>query len=172
MSLQVRDSKSISVIYDAEERPNIVFRSIQEDDFQQIKDLHEEFFPVKYADSFYINICQGKGPNGAKIFSSIALVAGEIIGFVLAQLFRYPLDCEDRDLFAPNCNPTRVCYILTLGLKDQYRRSGLGSTFIKQCEEYASTNPLCGAVRFSFSHQQVLFTCWIAQSHIKILMIS
>lgn len=36
-----------------------MFRSIEEKDFEIIKKLHEEFFPVRYSDQFYVDACKG-----------------------------------------------------------------------------------------------------------------
>lgn len=125
----------------------VTFREIQSTDFQVIKELHEELFPVKYSDVFYENTCNGKGVGGGKLYSSLAVVSGQVVGFLLAQMVLYPSKCEDKDLFSHDKQPKYVCYILTLGLTKEYRRSGLGTALIRQCEEYASLNWDCGAVR-------------------------
>ena len=33
------------------------FRSVVEEDFAQIKKLHEDLFPVRYSDTFYREVC-------------------------------------------------------------------------------------------------------------------
>ena len=35
----------------------VSFRSVIEDDFVQLKSLHELLFPVRYSDSFYKDVC-------------------------------------------------------------------------------------------------------------------
>lgn len=128
-------------------KPSVTFREIESSDFQVIKDLHEELFPVNYSDTFYQNTCDGIGIGGGKIYSSLAVVSGQVVGFILAQMMLYPSKCEDKDLFSIDKQPKYVCYVLTLGLTKEYRRSGLGTTLIKRCEEFASMNWECGAVR-------------------------
>lgn len=130
---------------------NINFRTIGVDDYDEIKRLHEEFFPVRYADSFYHDICVGKGLHGVSIFSNIAVCpqTGEMIGFIIGQ-FVPTYKCEDTDLFSSTLNtsqPDCVCYILTLGLVERYRRSGLGTRLVQSCYDYAERNSRCGAVR-------------------------
>jgi ribosomal protein S18 acetylase RimI-like enzyme len=126
---------------------NVKFREIIDDDFDVLKSLHEEFFPVRYADSFYKEVCEHRGVNGGTLFTRVALSASnnEVIGFVIAQLF--PMnECDDKDLFTFGYEAKSVCYILTLGLKKDYRRIGLGSKLISFCIDYSCSNPYCGAV--------------------------
>jgi ribosomal protein S18 acetylase RimI-like enzyme len=125
----------------------ITFRPIEPTDMDPIKALHEEFFPVKYSQDFYDNTCNGIGINGGRLFSSLAINrSGEIIGFALAQMFEYPKRCEDKDLFAFDCKATKVCYIITVGVVERIRKTGLGTTLIEHCVEYAKTDKECGAV--------------------------
>lgn len=124
----------------------VVFRSINAGDFTVIKHLHELFFPITYGDAFYEKTCAGIGIAGEKLFSSLAVLNGEVIGFVLGQFMKYPAKCEDKDMFSTDREPKTVFYILTLGLLDQHRRTGLGSKLIRQCEEFACLDWECGAV--------------------------
>lgn len=127
--------------------PKPYFRPIQESDYQQIKALHEEFFPVRYSDSFFLDVCKGKGLHDGPLFSRIAVnsYTHEIVGFVLAQILPYPDRCDDSDLFAIGQNPKNVCYILTLGMRPAYRRFGIATLLMENCMDYAKNNN-CGAV--------------------------
>lgn len=126
----------------------VVYRSVLTDDFHEIKRLHEAFFPVQYSDQFYVDACNGKGMRGGSLYSTVAVHQSRIVGFALAQLLPYPEQTEDRDLF-PNYQftPTYACYILTLGIVDEFRRLGLGSALIHNCEGHARSFEDCGAVR-------------------------
>ena len=92
----------------------IRFREICEADFDDIKALHEEFFPVRYEDRFYCNAVRGIGLRGGKLFSSIAVEVDcatekeEIAGFILAQLFSVD-EMEDKDIFSSHKEPKRSC---------------------------------------------------------------
>ncbi len=128
----------------------IFYREIVQADFQQIKDLHEKLFPVKYSDSFYHDVCNRKGTHNGVLYSKIAVSVstGKIVGFILAQLF-YVHAAEDRDLFAVSFSgPESVLYILTLGLDDNHRRTGLGTELVNLCIDHAKENTKCGAVSF------------------------
>jgi ribosomal protein S18 acetylase RimI-like enzyme len=127
---------------------DVQYRSVLPSDFSGIKYLHDEFFPVKYSDEFFKHTCEGVGINGGKLFSSLAVArTGDIVGFVFAQLFAYPYQSEDKDLFSFEGQPGSVCYIITLGVVPQARKYGLGSILIKHCTDYARCDANCGAVR-------------------------
>jgi len=49
------------------------FRELIEDDFEQIKALHDEFFPVKYSDTFYRNATKGVGIRGGKLYNIVVM---------------------------------------------------------------------------------------------------
>jgi ribosomal protein S18 acetylase RimI-like enzyme len=124
---------------------SIHFRPICASDFQEIKALHEEFFPVKYSDSFYKEACQSIGINKSHLFTAIAMDSNKIIGFVFAQFI--PLsESEDRSLVKSNAKYLDACYILTLGIKPEYRRTGLASKLLLQCIDYAKLNKQCGVI--------------------------
>lgn len=132
----------------------ILFRQIQESDFDQIKALHEDFFPVRYADSFYVDSCKGLGVHGAPLFTSIAVGnSGNIVGFIFAQ-FIHVDECE-HVLLDRNCSVSEVCYILTLGLKQSHRRTGLGSQLVANCISHAKQNQECGAVYLHVIHYNI-----------------
>jgi histone acetyltransferase MCC1 len=125
----------------------ILYRSVKPSDRNVLQELHDEFFPVKYSDKFYDGMSIGQGIHGLPLFSSIAVDEhGAIIGFVFAQFLEYPSRSEDVDLFRLGQSPSKVCYILTLGVQPEYRRYGIASILISKCVEYAQSSPDCGAV--------------------------
>jgi ribosomal protein S18 acetylase RimI-like enzyme len=125
----------------------IMYRSICEDDFTELKALHEDFFPIKYNDSFYIDSCKEIGMNGGHLETIIAVSknSGLIIGFLLGQFFIID-DCDDKDIIHINPNVKELLYILTLGLKDEYRRLGLATILINKLLEIGKQKKSCGAV--------------------------
>lgn len=124
---------------------SVVYRKIQPTDLIPLKALHEEFFPVQYSDSFYVDACQGIGIRNGPLFTSIATIGDEIIGFVLAQFIPYA-ECEDNSIVESSGRITHLCYILTLGVKRSHRRSGIASTLLEQVVNYARHNKGCGVV--------------------------
>lgn len=126
---------------------DLAYRSILPSDFTSIKALHDDLFPVKYSNEFFQKACDGIGLHDGNLYTSIATDStGALVGFVLAQLFPYPQQCEDKDLFSFEGQPGKVCYIITLGVIKSARKCGLGSVLIKHCADYASRDADCGAV--------------------------
>jgi len=138
------------------------YRELQESDFEALKSLHGDFFPVKYSDMFFANACKGVGLRGGQLYNLVAVQPprgmstweGEeeeeeeerIVGFLLAQVFDAST-AEDADLFFPTLlSPKRVCYVLTLGFIPEYRRAGLASLFILKLRNDMELDPYCGAV--------------------------
>lgn len=129
---------------------DLTFRSIEAEDKDRLKELHEEFFPVKYSDQFYDNASKGVGIKSLPLFSLIVLRDDEVVGFLLSQFM--PLDksedWESLDIYkdGKNAQDTDVMYILTIGCIPELRRSGLASKLVNMCVEYSTSNPKCGAV--------------------------
>ncbi len=141
-------------------QPNITYRKIQRSDKDALKQLHDEFFPVKYSDNFYNEMIEERGMHGLPLFTVIAVnEQQEIIGFLLAQLLDYPMRSEDVDLFQFGHAPQQICYILTLGVKSEYRRYGIASILIGRCIDFAAASESCGAVRYSLC--LLTLTCFI-----------
>ena len=101
--------------------PELAFRGLTEDDHAVIKQLHEDWFPVRYSAGFYEAAVRGRmvGTDEA-IFHLVAEDARtrEMVGLVTAQLTD-ARRCGDM-LFEParefdlnECE--RVVYVLTLG---------------------------------------------------------
>ena len=50
------------------EEEEFEYRVIQPGDYETIKSLHEEFFPVRYSDKFFRDACVGIGFRGGELF--------------------------------------------------------------------------------------------------------
>lgn len=129
----------------------MVLRDIQETDHQELKSMHEEFFPVKYSDSFYVDSCRKVGIHKGFLHTCIIEVDKVIVGFVFAQFL--PLhDNEDGCIIGSDSGAKEILYVLTLGCRNEYRRFGLASILINNVIEYGSTNKYCGAVYLHVIH--------------------
>ena len=132
----------------------VLFREIEEKDFLEIKALHRECFPVQYEDSFFRNACKRLGVRKTPLVSVIAVEceSSKVIGCILAQ-FNKVGKIEDKNLFADSYEPAReVLYILTLGLTQEYRRSGLGTRLLQFTLDIARNNVSCGAIYLHVIH--------------------
>lgn len=130
------------------QQPRIMYRRIQRSDKESLRQLHDEFFPVKYSDTFYNEMIEERGMHGLPLFTVIAVDehTNEIIGFILAQMLDYPTRTEDNDLFQFGQSPKQIFYILTLGVKSEYRRFGIASVLIGRAIDQAALSETCGAV--------------------------
>ena len=133
---------------------DLEYRTILPSDLIEIKELHEEFFPVRYVDEFYNEAVQSKGMYGEPLFSIIISTnkvcadnknKSNIIGFILCQ-FLNAHTCEEKNLFVKNNIPAKVFYILTLGIKKEYRNMGLARDLVSKSVAYAEQNQSCGLV--------------------------
>ena len=133
---------------------DLEYRTILPSDLIEIKELHEEFFPVRYVDEFYNDAVQSKGMYGEPLFSIIISTnkdcaenknKSNIIGFILCQ-FLNTHTCEEKNIFAQNNTPAKVFYILTLGIKKEYRNMGLARDLVSKSVAYAEQNHSCGLV--------------------------
>ena len=141
---------------------NIIFRSIRESDLAELKELHEEFFPVRYNDDYYDSACREVGMNNGFLCTCIAecAITGQIAGFLFYQYISLD-DCDDQDLIAEDILPSLlpktatnsslgngkecqcVSYVLILGCRQEWRRAGLASLMMSSCIEKSSSNKNC-----------------------------
>ena len=137
---------------------NISFRQIQPEDHNDIKKLHEEFFPVRYVDAFYDDAVLGRGIGGQPLITIIATVpmekngkSSQIIGFIFAQ-FMATRRCDERNLFYATNTPPKLFYILTLGVKQEYRKLGLATALVQKCIVCAKNDSSCGLIYLHVIH--------------------
>ncbi|TMW62195.1 hypothetical protein Poli38472_009688 [Pythium oligandrum] len=151
-----------------------VLRGMETDDIDQVRDLHEEWFPIRYQQSFYDGAAQGIWrETGHPLFARLAVevtmspatlkptsptydyqdwypapstAQGTILGAVMASTI--PLTTvEDPDLIDDDDYiHTHAMYILTLGSRSSVRRRGIASALLAECIEEARRQPHCGAV--------------------------
>jgi GNAT superfamily N-acetyltransferase len=131
---------------------DLVFRSVNPSDQDQLKAIHDDLFPVKYSDRFFTEAVNGRGLKGGELFTVMAVKVDAmsgfetIVGFLMGQYLRSS-NCDDAfDLFEGGQESREVFYILTLGLVRSYRRCGLGSDLVRRSVEHARRNSDCGAV--------------------------
>jgi ribosomal protein S18 acetylase RimI-like enzyme len=100
---------------------------------------------------FYENAVRGIGLGGKDVLYTNAVVLqrrhqpDEIIGFVCAQFFATDGN-SDMDLFPSGQRFGRVMYILTLGVKEEFRRIKLATRLLEWVVQLATDDPDCGAV--------------------------
>lgn len=137
--------------------PEVVYRDVMPDDVQGIRELHMECFPIKYENTFFENVCNGKGFRGIPLYSQVAVEveSSRIVGCILGQ-FILSDKSDDSGFFSETKRPAKyVFYILTLGLCSDYRRTGLGTELLMLTLKHARKNPDCGAVYLHVIHYNI-----------------
>ena len=112
-------SKNRSQIID-----KLQLRFLQGDDIATLKILCNDWFPIKYPDSWYKLVAIDK-----RFFSLVATLEEQIIAILIAEIKpRLQVSKEDFDLLSSSFKPdTKVAYILSLGVHKAYRRQGIAS---------------------------------------------
>ncbi|RLN53491.1 hypothetical protein BBP00_00009295, partial [Phytophthora kernoviae] len=145
----------------------IYFRDLNSSDIPKVRELHEEWFPIRYNQAFYDGAAQGLWmETGGPLFARLAVEMNpsttelqpvrpltdedrreeHVLGVVTASTL--PLSkVDDPDLISQdNWEHTHVMYILTLGTKSSVRRMGIASALLQECIAQACRQTQCGAV--------------------------
>lgn len=127
------------------------FRTIQPCDRQQIQDLHEEWFPVRYQQEFYDDLVHGKMCHtGEDLYTNLAVDDNNTIAacVVAAKVPAKRLNKTSRNLLLPQPDLHHTaCYIMTLGTVSQYRNMGLATRLVEKCiQDLVVSDPSCGAL--------------------------
>eukprot|EP00090_Calanus_glacialis_P025519 TRINITY_DN3991_c0_g1_i1.p1 TRINITY_DN3991_c0_g1~~TRINITY_DN3991_c0_g1_i1.p1 ORF type:complete len:248 (-),score=72.00 TRINITY_DN3991_c0_g1_i1:113-856(-) len=104
-------------------------RFLSPQDIDQVKVLCRDWFPIEYPDTWYQEIT-----SNPRFFSLAATLNGTIIGLIVAETKELgQLAKEDRSLLA-SCfmSGTKVGYILSLGVTQQFRKQGIASILLDQ----------------------------------------
>ena len=113
------NSKANSKILD-----KLSVRFLQGDDIADLKVLCNDWFPIKYPDSWYKLIAIDD-----RFFSLAATIDQRIVAILIAEIKpRWQVSKEDSDLLAASFqHDTKVAYILSIGVSERYRRQGIAS---------------------------------------------
>ena len=134
-------SKTVSIAAKME-IDQFFFRPLKTSDLDALRELHDELFPIEYSINFFNDAVQGIGLFGGDLynlamFDKNSSNPDQLMGFILAQVFEDNIHYNDASLFNSLFGiPHKVCYILTLGFRPEYRRSGLGTVLIKKLLNY------------------------------------
>ena len=128
------------------------FRRMAVTDMEEVRALHETWFPVRYSTSFYeAAVRERMVGTHDPLFTLIAEADGRIIGLITAQM-TWTRGCGDEGtLYKPAAafhlpETARVMYVLTLGADQKYRRRGIAREMLKRCIARANDDPGCGVV--------------------------
>lgn len=126
------------------------FRSLQPSDREIIQQLHEEWFPVRYEPEFYQELCDKHTFLGDPVVSWVALdPRGNICGCLVGQMISHTKISQrlQKTMIQSNKQHSKLFYIMTLGVRDDYRQRGLGTRLMDECcQRVVEPDPQCGAI--------------------------
>lgn len=98
----------------------LTFRDLRDEDLPEVMELHRALFPVQYNETFYRKLFM---PG---YYCQVGVItSGEIVTVASA---RTVIDAVG----GGSATDSPEAYIMTLGVRDTYRRSGLGSLAMEQ----------------------------------------
>lgn len=120
-------------------------------DIEELKILCEDWFPIKYPDSWYKLVA-----NDERFYSLAAVFEQKIIAVLIAEIKpRRQVSKEDYDLLSMSFNgDTKVAYILSLGVHRAHRRQGIASYLLHHFLTSICTQekPHCQEVKAIYLH--------------------
>jgi ribosomal protein S18 acetylase RimI-like enzyme len=122
---------------------DLKLRFLNPNDINELKTLCNEWFPVDYPDSWYIDITSGK-----RFYSLAATFEDRIIGMIVAEI-RNKRSCDKEDwyiLSRRHPEDTQITYILSLGVFKEFRRTGVATLLLNTLYSYLKQETECKAV--------------------------
>jgi len=110
--------------------PDFKLRPLRADDVTQLKYLHTQWFPVEYPNSWYHDITS----DTERYMTLAAVQEDTIIGLVVTEL-RQSKSCSPDEIALLDRAQLRdsiLTYIMTLGVRQPFRRMGIASVLVKE----------------------------------------
>ncbi|XP_075253167.1 uncharacterized protein LOC142344934 [Convolutriloba macropyga] len=133
----------------------VQLKFLETEDKPRVKELCKKFFPIDYPEKWYNDVTSDK-----KYFALSAVYRGLIVGVIIAEVKpRHAVNSDDADILASNSAPdSKVAYLLSLGVLDEYRENGIGSLLMdslitevkgkdKSCIKAVYLHVLCSNIR-------------------------
>lgn len=108
--------------------PDLRLRFLTPQDLDEVKLLCKDWFPIEYPDHWYTEIT-----SNPKFYSVACVYHKQIVGLVVAQIKDYYLlPKEDTEILDRNFGlGTQIVYILSLGVREAYRKHGIASYMLE-----------------------------------------
>jgi len=149
----------------------IIYKEIPKEYLEEVKNLHKEWFPVKYSDKFFESVFNpsnywlfaigafynyyNKETNENKqIILGVALCEwvptnDEFINHMSRAAIREicrNIDTNEEVQSYIKCEDYRCIYIMTIGVIDEYRKMNIGTNILNAIIDYAMIDNLCVGV--------------------------
>eukprot|EP00924_Labyrinthula_sp_SR-Ha-C_P012359 snap_masked-scaffold_10-processed-gene-4.20-mRNA-1 protein AED:0.26 eAED:1.00 QI:0/-1/0/1/-1/1/1/0/256 len=123
------------------------FRPIETKNMQEtleVKQINEDSFPVSYDDNYYYEVSEGLRKFNP-LYTNLCIYQNTIVAAITYQFTDFEEDVL-LDAMSDNDGKEQCCYILTIAIKEKFRRFGIGKELIKQCLAHAKSNTRCKAI--------------------------
>ena len=137
----------------------IYFRPVDPSDITEIEKLHSEWFPINYESDYFSTSIGSNKSNYITIGAYWKFRKVEyVVGIMLTRLQRDQLSCDLLENISKckkfcrylNCFHEEPCvaYIMTIGVIDEIRRSGLGTRLLYELNYYLRSyySNICRAI--------------------------
>lgn len=107
---------------------DVQLRFLCPDDLDEVRTLCQDWFPIDYPLSWYIDIT-----SSTRFYALAAVYNVTIIGLIVAEIKPFVrMNKEDRDILADSRSNknAEVAYILSLGVHKKHRRNGIASLLL------------------------------------------
>lgn len=119
------------------EDKDISFKLVGSDHIEEIKKLHQEWFPIYYNDAYFSKLNNNKDTLCMGAFYKDKYLVGIFIG-----MFKYNSmilkELTKRSWFS--CHNICGLYIATIGVVDEVRRLGIGSKLVENVIEWTKVH--------------------------------
>ena len=147
---------------------NIIYKPLTNKDIEETKNLHKEWFPVKYSDSYFLSIFNDKNNKYFSIGAFYKIKNEEtkeekeiIIGLALCEWFigsNYLAKILGKESIKEinkninyieevysyiKCDDYHFIYIMTIGVLDEFRKMNIGSKIVQRIINTGLNNILC-----------------------------
>lgn len=165
-------SSSHKLLKDIKLNPvNIIYKPLTKVDLEETKNLHKEWFPIKYSDSYFQTIFNEKSGKYFSIGAFYTITNEEtnekkeiIIGLALCEWFigsKYFFKLFGKESYMEICNNINYIeevysyikcgdynciYIMTIGVLDEFRKMKIGSNMIERIIKIGLSDKLCVGV--------------------------
>jgi len=117
--------------------PELQLRFLNPNDVPEVKRLCGQWFPIEYPDTWYADITA----SDDRFYSVCAVYAGNIIGLIVAEIKQVKsLPKEDSEILAPAWKNSKIGYILSLGVVQEYRKNGVASFLLDNLVSHLTGN--------------------------------
>ncbi|GFR47479.1 hypothetical protein Agub_g9208 [Astrephomene gubernaculifera] len=131
-----------TALYQGEPPLNLYYRPLQQNDYNALKAIHRDLFPIDYEEVFFQKAVSGED----RVFSWAAVHSqngrDHLVGFVTARLVYMhecdPVDRQVMGLSSRSLDGCCGCYVLTLGVVPSCRQCGIARCLLGLVQQHAA----------------------------------